>query len=166
MEPAGVWGGPRAAFLPKGGLSAAILRKVPIADIDGGVEAWISDLRQLDPDAGLGPLEGFEAHVPARGPSSDVKLAQYAEIYVRRRGSRRQMQDTADAAGTSPQQMRNYIYRARKRGLLTKTTTGHGGGDLTAKAKAILKRASDRQELEESNTRRTQRAKRRGRKRG
>jgi hypothetical protein len=161
IRPAGGWMKPGEHEISEGGLTAAVLRKVPLADLHAAIDDWISALRELEPGFDLGPLEGFKSHERVRGPSGDLKLAQYAEIYERHRGSRSQMRDAAVEAKLEPIQMRNYIYRARRRGLLTKTSAGRAGGDLTPRARSLLKRESERQQLDDQNRRRTLRPKRR-----
>ncbi len=81
-----------------------------------------------------------------RGPKGwpDEDYAQLADDYVRacKSGSRSPVADMAKARGMKDTALRAAVSRARKRGLLTRQTGGRAGGQLTQRAKALLRPAS------------------------
>ena len=80
-----------------------------------------------------------------RGPKGwpDEEYARLASAYVERckAGSRSPVVDVAAAHGMSPDGVRAALHRARGRELLTRQTQGRAGGELTAKAKRLLRQA-------------------------
>jgi hypothetical protein len=79
-------------------------------------------------------------------PDPDVHFAAFAKLYVDvvRRGSRSPI---ADIAATNPgwdrAYVRDQVYLAREKGFLTPERHGLVGGDLTLKARRILRGAAD-----------------------
>ncbi len=80
-----------------------------------------------------------------RGPKGwpDEDYVRLAVDYIARceSGSRSPVADLAETRGTSVDAVRQALYRARKRGLLTRQKKGRAGGQLTAKAKKLLRKA-------------------------
>jgi hypothetical protein len=68
----------------------------------------------------------------------DRKLAPIAKRYTETIGDRDQVRILATEFDYSPDHIPNLIRQARKRGLLSPTTRGRAGGELTGKARAIL----------------------------
>jgi len=81
-----------------------------------------------------------------RGPKGwpEEEYAQLAADYVRacESGSRSPVVDVAKARGMKDSALRAALSRARERGLLTRQTGGRAGGQLTPRAKALLRPAS------------------------
>lgn len=75
---------------------------------------------------------------PGRRGRGDVAYAAVAATYVGSLGAGRAVQLTASELGYSPSQVRNLLYEARRRGLLTDSPAGREGGELTDKARALL----------------------------
>lgn len=90
-------------------------------------------------DADAKPIRG------RRGPKGwpDEDYVSLAVDYIARckSGSRSPVADLAEGRGTSVEAMRQALYRARKRGLLTKQKKGRAGGQLTTTAKKLLRKA-------------------------
>ena len=110
----------------------------PVRDRDGNVITLY--------DALLGGF-GFDPGVKTRrrGPKgwSDLEYATLAQEYLDRlRASRSPVKDLAEARGMSEVGARAAVHRARNRGLLSRQKQGRAGGELTPRAKALLRQAS------------------------
>jgi hypothetical protein len=83
---------------------------------------------------------------PRRGrrPLTDDALLRVAVAYVAAldSGSNQPVQDAAGRLGKSPERIRDHVHKARRRDLLTFPLHGRAGGQLTQKAKALLKKQS------------------------
>jgi hypothetical protein len=92
------------------------------------------------------PAPSSVARVPGRRPLSDDVLVEAAAAYIaaRKRGSARPVPDAAKALKMTEARMRDLIYRARQRGILTPTLQGRGGGELTPEAMLQLARLKRR----------------------
>jgi hypothetical protein len=78
-------------------------------------------------------------------PDPDVHFAAFAKLYVDvvRRGSRSPIADIAAAnPGWTHAYVRDQVYLAREKGFLTPERYGLIGGDLTLKARRVLRRAA------------------------
>lgn len=99
-------------------------------------------LRQVDVLQGTDRWAGLAGPGPGAGRAAmdDLQLAGVALEYVRAidMGERAPAARIAALAGVRPIQARDYIRRARTRGLLTEATHGRAGGALTDKAIALL----------------------------
>ncbi len=104
-------------------------------DIVKGFRDWLADLG-FDPDR--------KPHVARRGPKGwpDEEYAELAAAYVERckAGSPRPAVDVAERYGMTPSALRRALGRARHRGLLTRTIGSRAGGELTPRAKALLRK--------------------------
>jgi hypothetical protein len=88
-----------------------------------------------------------ESRVFATGmpPDPDVHFAAFSKLYVDmvRRGSRSPIADIADAnPGWTHTYVRDQVYLAREKGFLTPERYGQVGGDLTLKARRVLRGAA------------------------
>ncbi|MGH9380853.1 MAG: hypothetical protein ACRD2Z_09610, partial [Thermoanaerobaculia bacterium] len=89
---------------------------------------------------------GFDPEVkpkrPRRGPKGwpDEDYARLADAYLKacESGSRSPVADVAAERGMTADALRQALHRARRRGLLTRQTTGRAGGELTPRARALL----------------------------
>lgn len=97
-------------------------------------------------EAVVGAL-GFDVDKkPKRGkrgpkPEPEEDLAELVAEYLEAcKTSSRPVVDVAEARGMTPGAVRGAMYRARKRGLLTRQTAGRAGGKLTKRGKAALRR--------------------------
>jgi hypothetical protein len=70
---------------------------------------------------------------PRTGPAgrSDREYAAIAAVYVRHLGDAQPVERAAEQLGLTPKSVRNYLYRARERGVLTSAGRGRAGGELT-----------------------------------
>lgn len=139
---------------PAGGLTAATLRDevtlaahvyelLPRALQSSGTSGhdWLS---QLFGALGFDPREPRR---PRRGPTGwpDADYARLAADYLAfvEAGSRRPVIDLALARNEPEETVRQQLVRARRRGLLTRQTAGKAGGQLTERAKRLLKEEGD-----------------------
>jgi hypothetical protein len=81
-----------------------------------------------------------------RRPLADEVIVEAAAAYVetRKRGSAHPIPDTARALKMSEARLRDLVYRARRRGFLTPTAQGRGGGVLTTEARSLLSKVRRR----------------------
>jgi hypothetical protein len=75
---------------------------------------------------------------PGRIGRDDLWYAQLAAAYVANIGSKTPVRDLAQRLHISESQLRNLLYEARRRGLLTSAPRGKAGGSLTDKARELL----------------------------
>ena len=133
------------------GIPAQLLRKVPFGVVQRYARELmelLGGLRDVDflPDAIELEAAGFREHVPTERPRrparwSDHRYAQLADTYAKRieAGSRKPVEDVARRHRLETTQARDAIHTARKRGLLSPTTTqGRPGGQLTPAGEALL----------------------------
>jgi hypothetical protein len=73
-----------------------------------------------------------------RRPLADDVLVEAAAAYVNGRERGDSIADMARSLKMSTARMRDLVYRARRRGFLTVTRAGTGGGALTREGKALL----------------------------
>jgi hypothetical protein len=139
---------------PPGGLTADILRAVPIGEhrrlIENSLGEWKATLgKEFFMRRDLGELVEVIAQDVAQRPGhegrGDPFYARVAALYVARieEGNRRPIPQIARELGRTPAYVRNVLHDARQRGLLTKTQPGKAGGNLTAKARRLLARKED-----------------------
>jgi hypothetical protein len=85
---------------------------------------------------------------PRRGrprvADEELARAAAADVAARSRGSKRPVPDAARALKMTAARLRDLVYRARHRGLLTRTMQGRGGGALTPEARALLSKVTRR----------------------
>jgi hypothetical protein len=142
------------APVPAGGVTASLLRRLrPDTDLRehfGDIVAKHS--KELTEDLNTAGLEtGAAIDGPRRGPKGhgDLFYARVARDYARL-CDRGEANPTARLAGMrkyhgyTPENLRDYVHRARTRGLLEGAlANGKPGGVLSEKAKAILARGKD-----------------------
>jgi hypothetical protein len=151
-----------AAYVPPGGLTSRLLRQVPVGayvDLWGATlhprepeeAAVAADVRRLlawhDPALGNSrwrsrpPARPPGAKRPGRRPLADDVLVEAAAAYIaaRKGGSRRPVPDAARALNMTEARMRDLVYRARRRRLLSEARQGRGGGDLTPEGRKLLR---------------------------
>lgn len=138
--------------IPGDGLTAAVLKNEVVMGrhIYELLPAWLRKNRLSHFStlfaALLGSL-GFDLERKPRrgrrGPKGwpDEDYARLASDYVTacKSGSRSPVADVAKYHGLKVTALRAALNRARKRGLLTRQTGGRAGGQLTARANAVLK---------------------------
>ncbi len=82
------------------------------------------------------------AERPRTGPAgrSDASYAALADAYIKEldKGEKNPVRTLADSLHLGEKTIRNYLFKARERGLLTSLGQGKAGGELTDKAKEIL----------------------------
>jgi hypothetical protein len=145
-----------SAPIPAGGVTASLLRQVrPDSDVRerfSDIVAKHAKLPALTTDLDTAGLSAKSALAgPRRGPKghSDLFYARVARDYVRLY-DRGEANPTAKLVrmkkyqGYTPENLRDYVHRARTRGLLTKPPApGKPGGALTEHAFAILTRGKN-----------------------
>jgi hypothetical protein len=147
-RPPGTWSGewrrPHKVTVPPGGITARLLRRIRLGDIGRHARAYMTSPSGWD---AFGRLLGGELHTPRRPGRArrrapdDISLAQIANSYrdVRQTAPRRVIVALAAQLRLDEREVSQLVYRARKRGLLTSTKQGAAGGELTAKARRLLK---------------------------
>jgi hypothetical protein len=128
--------------VPKGGLTTTLLRQ----HLAAGKVLDLSSKR-LSEIFNDRPVPEVVTPVNTRGdrpgpkPRPDLELAQVAEVYV---VSPHRLRAVAKVFGISVSTARGRVYEARQRGLLTRNNVrvGVSGGELTPKARALLRPSS------------------------
>ena len=131
------WSKTSTTNVPENGITASVLRQVPLRDMNAAIDA-VLDYHRGGQGGETEPISQFGESKRGRPKNDDLKYAQYAKTYFSHSGSRQQIVDTANDFGIEASQMRNLLYRARKRGLLTSAGPGRAGGGPTDKALRIL----------------------------
>lgn len=144
-----------SAELPRGGLTARLLREVrfgrgphsSLVELDTAFMNYVT-ARQQRIAAEQRERRANERLLSTAAPVAarmkrDIALAETAKLYVeaRRRGSRHPNLEVARVLKMKPEQVRDAIHRARTRGLLTSDglkRQGAAKGELTKKAEALL----------------------------
>lgn len=145
-----------------GALTRRMLCAVNVGEIQRAVRAEWEDaaharmqtLRKAEaqghtfgPDTLLGRLardarrvaEDLETERPRQRSDAERRWAEIAQLYVRALVEPDPVRAVAAALpGETPQSIRNVLYKARKRGLLTPVGQGRAGGELTDKARRLL----------------------------
>jgi hypothetical protein len=140
-----------------GEVSARGLRKAPLGRMQAAVrsevaevvEGWRWSARKRNVRASL--MEDIEALArdflererPGAAGRDDAHYAAIAAMYLDvladpQRGTTPVLKILAERLGKSPKTVRNYLFEARERSLLTSLGRGRAGGQLTDKAKEIL----------------------------
>ena len=125
-------------------LNAWRLQRVPLALIERALRAKLSGvIEQYGRDNPTAPALFSTEDWPdpseqTRANRDDVKLAQLAKRYVETLDQPQQAEGLAELFGYAPSSISKLIRRARDRHLLTPTSKGRPGGQLTPRAKALL----------------------------
>jgi hypothetical protein len=138
--------------IPGNGVTTGVLRKIPFAEIIQSLSLGLADNVEafsLEPDA----EDWAERQVPLerrkRGGSDrgDLFYAEVAAAFVNllRTGERRPISVIAERHQFSPNTIKSWIAQARARGLLESRGKGQPGGNLTERARTILKASSNGQ---------------------
>ncbi len=153
------------AKVPRGGITARMVRAVRIGEHHRVASEFISELRGQGgkPNLALDLIQGGAALMEVQStfeikktvPRSDVRprrrlakgrpeifYAEMAGAYVEelQAGSKRPIVDLAKRLRLDRSKVRDMIYAARRRGLLSEARHGKRGGDLTDKAKRLLRK--------------------------
>jgi hypothetical protein len=139
----GDWSGHPDALegLPEGGVSARLLRRIRLTDLQQLVAATLTDGTDAAPTvSGL----GADVVVPGATGRSDRYYAEWAFAYAKKlaEGSRSPIKELAAEHGKTQGQVRDLIHDARVRGLLSKERQGRAAGSLTPKAIDVLKNST------------------------
>jgi hypothetical protein len=147
----GQWGGAlrgARAEAPRGGITAAMLRRLGVGAALRAASRAFEQMRAVRSElpAAWPHAEAFVSDPPARrGPGRpgmpDHALAELARDYLAAlgAGSRSPAIDVARRRRLSPARVRDLMFKARRRGILTPATMpGRHGGDLTARGRALL----------------------------
>ena len=127
------------ASVPTGGITARLLRNVPLgSDIATGLKAAKRYVRLVPEARSLFQRAGFRRlkRAPRKGQGwPDEVLLDAARFYVER-GGRRPVADLAEAWKIKHSQARDMLQAATDKGFLTDGTPGKTSRALTDKAKA------------------------------
>jgi hypothetical protein len=120
-------------------LTTVMYRAAPIDILYKKARAWLSISVPVGLDFDV-ELKEFKLHPrPGRQGRSDTFYAGVAAQYVEISGSSSTpTKDLAEKLHLSASRTRDLLHQARQRKLLTKTTRGLAGGQLTEKAKGLL----------------------------
>jgi hypothetical protein len=162
----------RTAKVPRGGITARMVRAVRIGEHHRVASEFISELRGQggEPNIALDLIQGkaagrMEVHstfeIKKTEPRSDVRprrrlakgrpeifYAEMARAYVEelQAGSKRPIVDLAKRLRLDRSKVRDMIYAARRRGLLEGGSQGKKGGKLSDKAKRLLRNTQRKKE--------------------
>jgi hypothetical protein len=131
---------------PNGALVTDDLRLVRLHELARRLQGLVQDGTQSDwGDSALGdpPMPPRDwvtglARRPGRQGRSDLDYARVAAHYVQNLSSATPLKDLAKQLNFSTSQVRNLLYEARRRGLLTAAPKGKSGGALTERARALI----------------------------
>jgi hypothetical protein len=137
-----------ATKVPEGGVTALLLRDVPIGRLPGLMAAApgsrMDQLVRLT--MGNQAAEAFHAkRRPGRRGRPDLFYAQWAAMYVRelRLTPKAPVKALATKENYAEATVREFIHTARQRELLTRSRRGQSGGQLTPKALALLEQGEE-----------------------
>jgi hypothetical protein len=137
---------PAGDGVPAGGLTARQLRRATLGELTRRVGLGLigSIMTTMAPEA-TRTADDDQAHPrPGRAGRDDHFYAVWAARYAERAAyTARPIADLAQQHDRPPARLREYIAEARRRQLLTGTTPGRSGGQLTDKARALLEQAAD-----------------------
>jgi hypothetical protein len=134
-------------------VTARLIRDYPIGAVDSAARSqmawWWREYDRSRPDAARtwhpipsGVLNDIDIRRPGRRGRPDLEYAEIARDYISVLHEAKPMKVLSDKLHLSASQVRNLLYEARRRGLLTKAPRGSAGGALTEKALALLKDSS------------------------
>jgi hypothetical protein len=128
-------------WAPPAGLETDVLRSVRLGELQRKVWAKVHTddvIKKLD----IGHRRTASDRVPRRprGGHNDLYYARWARRYVIARKHPSPVQRLSKRHHLSVSQIRNILYEARQRELLTDSPKGKAGGDLTEKATALLEK--------------------------
>ena len=139
--------------VPFGGLTARLLRKVRITEpLKFGHDTAV-EMEEIATSAGAFQdvalhLEDVKQRSAGRPRLPDIHYAEAAEMYVKalRHEPRKPVVWAAQRMNYSPTRMRDIVSEARRRKLLTPSPRGRPGGQLTPKARELLRNQRGRLE--------------------
>jgi hypothetical protein len=138
------------------GITARMLRKFPFGAVDASARThmarWWRAYDEIRPEAARSAspiskksMDAIDIRRPGRRGRPDIEYAELARDYVRivaTPGVSPLKRLKAERQFLSESQLRNLLYEARRRGLLTDPPQkGKAGGDLTHKALSLLEQA-------------------------
>jgi transposase-like protein len=155
VPPAGIWSaevlGARAPVPPKG-LSARTLRNIRLGEHPrhvADVLDWVTQQQQAAPAHvakffGLGAVTQKPQAIKSTRPRSGRPDAFYAAVAARylraiKRNSKRPGVDVARQMKVEPSKIRDWLHQARERKLLSPSSHGKRGGQLTRAGAALVK---------------------------
>jgi hypothetical protein len=137
-------------------LTRTTLQRVSLGELERAVRAKIAavvaQFGEDNPGRDMFPDAAQWRETPAaraRADRDDVKLAELAREYVKRIGERAPARILARDLDYAEKSISKLIRRARVRGLLTSTTKGRAGGQLTPRALVLLGEAAPAPNREE-----------------
>jgi hypothetical protein len=136
---------PAGDEIPQGGLTARQLRRATLGDLTRlASQGLVAKLMiAMAPDASGAGDDHMPRH-PGRAGRDDHFYAVWAARYAERAAyTPRPIAELAEQHDQPPARLREYIAEARRRGLLTETTPGRSGGQITEKTRALLAESAD-----------------------
>lgn len=145
---AGEWSGD-ASEVPPGGVPYRVLRDIRPSEFFEQAYAWADGMCRVVPvkwamDLMYSlPVETDDISTKTGAGSPELELARLAARWVQKReaGSRRPTRDIADEDGLTGddwKKVRDRIYKARRKGLLSGGAAGRVDGGLTDRARRLL----------------------------
>jgi hypothetical protein len=136
-------------------LTARMLRSVPLGKLQAVArESWErrgeNTARVYARNADRSPASAMAATLrpvvdamelrPGRRGRTDREYAALSTLYVASMADRVTLPELASSLHLSPGTLRNQLYEARRRGLLTAAPKGRSGGELTPKGRELLQK--------------------------
>lgn len=154
-RPPGLWSARTRgidAIAPPGGITARLLRSVPLAEhyqFDKEFHSLGRTRAIWSPKKADSRSSPAKVPLRRRGPKGrpDEFYAKIARHYAEavRSGTTRPVAETAKKLNLKEPQVRDFVHQARRRGLLSKTRQGRVGGLLTEKAERLLSKTAVKQ---------------------
>lgn len=130
-------------------LGARLLRDFPYGAIDAAARSrmaeWWREYDKQRPKSSTPisrkSLDAVDMRRPGRRGRPDREYAEIANEYVQLTGDptvKKPVEELAERRFISDSQLRNLLYEARRRDLLTKAPDGKAGGTLTTRARSLL----------------------------
>lgn len=120
-------------------LTSRLLRRVPLGEVQAVAARAITQLTERSHALGRWAQVLRDTPRPGKRGRPDRFYAELAADYCSQLGSSSTpVKDLADAVGYSESQIRNLLYEARRRDLLSSSPSGRAGGSLTTRARELL----------------------------
>lgn len=138
---------PRRPTAPEGGLETRLLRSIALSEFQRLVheKAVVRhlDAVALETERPKETEQWLRSRRPGRRGREDYYYAVWAARYVAALAAPTPVKALSEAHHLSASQIRNILYACRDRGLLTDSPPGKAGGELTPKARQLLREGGD-----------------------
>lgn len=152
------------AIAPRGGLTARVIRRVRLEDVQSAFSEVIANLVQrFGSETPLPPLDPFLSRIrieeiarlanqrPGPAGRDDTFYAAVAANYLARirAGSKQPLKELSTELSRPTSHVRQLLATARDRGLLTRAVQGRAGGELTEAGRSALIRTDSQRSTSE-----------------